>query len=75
MSRLRDLWIRLDLNYRFLRLRERLLLGIIWRLPRSWIYWAVVRGLAHATQGRWGAEHPEQVTAFQVLKRWGGDGR
>ena len=38
----------LDLGYRWARLSERLLMGIVWRLPRAVIYWAVVRAAPRA---------------------------
>jgi hypothetical protein len=65
-----QLWGRLDLRYKAIRLREKMAMRIVWALPNWVIKWAVVRALAHATMGEWGMEHPGAVTAFQVMDRW-----
>ena len=35
--------IRLDIPYRIMRWREKLLLRIVWALPHNWITWAIYR--------------------------------
>jgi len=52
------------------RTRERIILGVVWRLPRELVYWAAIRVGAHATTGMWGATDPSRVSFMEVLKRW-----
>lgn len=67
--------LKLDLRYRMARISEGVVMAVVWALPRRIIYWAVVRALAHATTGKWGNEEPGRVTGFDMMERWGGEGR
>jgi hypothetical protein len=53
-------------------LREKFLLGLGRRMPRSVRYWATIVSCAEATQGQWGNEHPDTVSIMTMLKRVGG---
>lgn len=64
------IWGQFDLRYKSNRLRERIIMKIVWALPREIIRWALVRAAAHATMGRWGMEEPSTVTVFKVMDRW-----
>lgn len=50
--------------------RDKLVMGIVWRLPRWVIYWAVIRFWAHGTTGQWGNTHPDELTWSEACKRW-----
>lgn len=62
--------LRLDLRYRWNRWCEKMVMGFVWALPRRVVMWAFMRVMAHATQGPWGNEHPDDVTWGMALKRW-----
>lgn len=53
--------------------KERIAIWIAWRLPRSVVLWAMIRVAAHATTGRWGGEHPGNLTYKDMHDRWGQD--
>lgn len=40
------------------------------RLPRSLVYWAAIRLMAHATTGKWGHLNTPGTTVEDALKRW-----
>ena len=56
------LWIRIN--------REKLYMWFIWRLPRSLMYWAVIRVWAHGTSHPWGTTAPNDLTWSEALNRW-----
>jgi hypothetical protein len=39
-------------------------------LPRDVIYFAAIRLMAHATQGRWGTQVVPDLTVIVALDRW-----
>ena len=43
---------------------------LAYQLPKSVIYFAVIRAWAYATTGEWSKESPLEVTAETVLRRW-----
>jgi hypothetical protein len=53
------------------RMIEKVQTWIVWHLPKWMIYWAVVRAGAHATTGKYGNEHPDTVSIFDIMQRWG----
>jgi hypothetical protein len=50
--------------------RERLVLALVWRLPRWLVYWSAIRLMAHATTGRYSSQVVPDLTAMDALKRW-----
>lgn len=50
--------------------RERLILAVVWRLPRWLVYWCAIRVAAHATTGRYGTTDPTTLSVTDALKRW-----
>lgn len=40
------------------------------RLPRRVVYWAAIRLMAHATQGRWSSQNVPALRATDALQRW-----
>ncbi len=50
--------------------KETLLIKLAWLLPRGVAYWAAIRVMAHATQGKYGNQVVPDLTAMDALKRW-----
>ncbi len=50
--------------------RERLVLALVWRLPRWLAYWSAIRVMTHATTGRYGSTEAPALLAMDALKRW-----
>jgi hypothetical protein len=69
--------LKLEIRLWWRRTRERLITGLVWRLPRVIIYWATIRLAAHATTGQFSATNPNDLSVMEALKRWespdGGD--
>ena len=62
---------RLDIPYRIMKFREKMLLKSVWALPRNWITWAIYRAMAHATSGPWGNEVVDfQMPVAKLIDRW-----
>lgn len=59
-----------DIPHRLNARVEKLIIAIVWRLPRRVVMWAAIRLMAHATVGQWGNEHPDSVSIMAALKRW-----
>lgn len=51
-------------------MRERLTVWLAWRLPKPLVYWATLRLIAHATQGRYSNQVVPDLSAMDALKRW-----
>jgi hypothetical protein len=51
-------------------MREKLIRRIAWILPKSIVYWASIRMIAHATQGEYSNEIVPELGAMQALGRW-----
>jgi hypothetical protein len=51
--------------------KERLLLKLVWKLPRVVCQWAAIRVMAHASTGQWSNQAVPDLTAMQALERWG----
>ena len=52
------------------RIREKIIMKIVWNLPSYLVYWCAVRVIAHATTGKYGSEIVPELTAMDALKRW-----
>lgn len=53
------------------RTSERILTGVVWRLPHSLVYWCGIRLWANATMGHYGNTVATDVTMDETLHRWG----
>ena len=51
-------------------MRERVYQWIAWRLPARVVYWAALRVMASATQGRWSRQDVTSLTGLDALARW-----
>ncbi|HSW91751.1 MAG TPA: hypothetical protein VLG09_03845 [Candidatus Saccharimonadales bacterium] len=50
--------------------KEWLAIKIAWMLPRQVALWAMIRVAAHATTGRWGNDHIDQLGYKEFHDRW-----
>ncbi len=70
---LRNRW--LDISIRRHTIKHKLIMWIVWELPRGVVELAAVRVWANATTGKFGTDEPQYVTMDEGLKRWrGSDG-
>jgi hypothetical protein len=60
----------LDLKYKMYRMKEKLILWIVWKLPKTIIYWAAIRLMSFATCGQYGNDSPTDLPMMEALKRW-----
>ena len=51
-------------------MKEKLLMWLAWRMPRSLVAWCAYRVGAHATQGRWSSQVVPDLTFMDAMKRW-----
>lgn len=61
---------KLEMRLWWRRTSERLLLKLVWALPRSVAYWSAIRVAAHATTGQFGTTDPTRLSVMEMLKRW-----
>lgn len=50
--------------------KDKIAMWIAWHLPRWLVYWCAIRLNAHATQGVWGNESPNDISIMDALGRW-----
>lgn len=50
--------------------RDRALRWIVWRLPRSIVFWAAIRVVANATTGPYENQVVPELSAMDALDRW-----
>jgi hypothetical protein len=50
--------------------KEKALIWLAWRLPKSIVKWAAIRLFAHATTGEYSSQIVPDLTAMDALKRW-----
>ena len=58
------------MKYTYEKYKEKLLLAVVWKLPKSIVYWCAIRLGANATQGEWVNESPTDLKFMTALKRW-----
>jgi len=51
-------------------MKEKILIFIAWRLPKSIVMWCSIRLIAHATQGQYSNQIVPELNAMDALKRW-----
>lgn len=59
----------MDFKYEYNKIREKILTKIVWKLPSRILYWAIIRGFADATTGKWGNTHPDDVNYKVIMDR------
>jgi hypothetical protein len=68
VTKARYIWY--DRAYLLTKRREKLLLWLVWRLPRPVVMWAFIRVGAHATTGPYGNTVVPELTMMEALRRW-----
>jgi len=58
------------LKYRINRLFEKIMLAIVWHLPKKLVYWCAIRLMVHATVGQYSSQIVPDLNAMDALKRW-----
>lgn len=51
-------------------MKEKIWIWIAWRLPKTLAMWCAYRLAAHASQGEYGHEAPDDISMMDMLKRW-----
>lgn len=59
-----------DHKYYAGKFRERMLIKIVWKLPRKLVMWSAIRVVAHATTGKYSRQIVPKLTAMDALNRW-----
>jgi hypothetical protein len=49
---------------------ERLLIWVIWHLPKILVRWAFIRVVSEVCTGSWGIQPLSQIGVVEALKRW-----
>jgi hypothetical protein len=60
----------IEFVYRAKRLSEKMLLWLVYKLPKRLVYWCAIRVMAHATTGQYSNQIVSELTAMDALKRW-----
>ena len=64
-------WYRYEFLYQVDKWRNKLLMKIVWALPRNIIYWAFIRVVANATQNqRFAKTEVSAIPAMDMLGIW-----
>lgn len=58
------------LKYNYEKYKEKLMLAIVWKLPKSIVYWCAIRLGANATQGNYSNQVVPDLNFVDALKRW-----
>lgn len=58
-------------RYELDKIYGKILMGLVWLLPRSIVYWCYIRVHAYATSHKYSDKHPDEVTWNMALKEWG----
>jgi len=61
-----------DIHYEIHKLKEKLIMKIVWALPKYLVYWCVIRVWAYASTGKYHNLGPTEVQVDQALKAWRG---
>lgn len=62
-----------EIRYWFNRRAEAILRWVVWRLPRTIVYWSYIRVGAYATTGKYSNTIVPELSMMDALKRWDGE--
>lgn len=51
-------------------MKEKILIWIVWHLPRTIVYWCSIRLMAYATTGKYETQAVNELTLINALQRW-----
>lgn len=60
----------MELKYEISRWWERLLIKLVWRLPKFVVRWSFIRVVSFATTGKYENQVTPELTALDALDRW-----
>jgi hypothetical protein len=49
---------------------DKLIMWIVWRMPKRVVYWCAIRVGAYATQGRYSKQNVPSLLFMDALQRW-----
>lgn len=58
------------IRYHFEKYKEKLIMVIVWSLPKNLVYWCAIRVGANATQGEYSNQIVPDLKFMDALKRW-----
>ncbi len=50
--------------------KDKFYMWLAWKLPRELIKWSSIRLISYATMGKYGKDHPDDVSVITALNRW-----
>lgn len=53
-----------------MKMKEKILIWLAWKLPKCLVKWAAIRLFAHATHGQYSNTVVPELTAMDALQRW-----
>lgn len=59
-----------EMRWRLTKARERTVMKVVWKLPRTIVMWSTVRVIANATTGDYRNQVVPELTAMDALRRW-----
>ena len=62
--------MRMNMKTMTYKAKPKIVRWIVWRLPRSIVYWSAIRLMAHATQGPYSNQVVPELLAMDALERW-----
>mgnify|MGYP001558278125 CR=1 FL=1 len=51
-------------------MKERMMLKIVWLLPKEFVKWYAIRLICNATSGKYSSQIVPELSAMDALKRW-----
>ena len=51
-------------------MRERFVIWLVWKLPKSVVYWSAIRLIVNATEGKYEDQVVNELTTNEALNRW-----
>lgn len=51
-------------------IKKKIMLQLVWLLPKSVVYWCAIRLIANATTGKHSNQIVPELSAMDALKRW-----
>lgn len=58
------------MKYLYYKYKEKALLAIVWKLPKSIVYWCSIRLGVNATTGEYSNQIVPDLNFIDALKRW-----
>lgn len=74
LDRVRYYTTPIHLKYEVRRKIERATIWVVWKLPKSLVYWSAIRVGANATTGKYSDQVVPDLLFMDALKRWDGNG-